>query len=131
MTQTFEVFDRDALAALLKREVPRIRASDYFSKTPESGERVDEELARWDAYLSQFAKLTDAKCLCCGTSLRCPLGMGLFGGFEWGLVHGEGHCATCRYPMRGHHCVKDLGTIHNLFLPYHPSVLAFPREEKP
>ncbi len=129
--ETFETFDAGALAALQKREIRRVRAADYLSKTDESGAGADDELARWDAYFSQFAKLTDAKCLCCGTSLRCPLGMGIFGGFEWGLAHGEGHCAMCRYPMRALHRVKDLGTIHNLILPYHPSVLGFPHEEKP
>jgi len=124
--QTFETFDRAALAVLRTRDVPRVRASDYFSKGPDADEQTDEGMARWDAYLSQFAKLTEARCLCCGTSLRCVLGMGIFGGFEWGLAHGEGHCSYCRYPMRGIHKVEGLGTIRNLFLPYHPSTLSFP-----
>lgn len=124
-TEVFETFDPQALAALQARDVPRVRAVDYFSKTEASDATTDEELARWDDYLSKFARLTDGQCLCCGKSLRCPLGMGLFGGFEWGLAHGEGHCAHCRYPMRGHHRVDGLGTIRNLFLPYHPSTLAF------
>jgi hypothetical protein len=126
--ETFETFDRTALEVLQRRDVPRVRASDYFTKVPDAGAEVDDELARWDAYLSQFAKLTDAKCLCCDTSLRCYLGMGFFGGFEWGLAHGEGHCSHCHYPMRGHHRVDGLGTIRNLFLSYHPSVLGFPAE---
>lgn len=129
--QTFETFDRDALAALQARDVPRVRAADYFSKKDEADTTVDDELARWDEYLSRFAKLTDAKCLCCGTSLRCTLGLGIFGGFEWGLAYGEGHCSYCRYPMRGHHKVDGLGTIHNLFLAYHPSELSFAPKEEP
>ncbi len=129
--QTFETFDRDALAALQARDVPRVRAADYFTKKDEADTTVDDELARWDEYLSRFARLTDAKCLCCGTSLRCTLGLGIFGGFEWGLAYGEGHCSYCRYPMRGHHKVDGLGTIHNLFLAYHPSELSFALKEEP
>ena len=130
-TEVFETFDRTALVALQARDIPRVRAAQYLSKLESAGPEVDEELARWDAYFAQFAKLTDAKCLCCGTTLSCGLGMGIFGGFEWGLAHGEGHCAHCRYPMRGHHCVDDLGTIRNLFLPYHPSTLSFASKEEP
>lgn len=136
---TFATFNREALAALQARDVPRVRAADFFDKkgdearTPEEEAALDQELARWDTYLAAFAKSTDGKCLCCGTSLSCPLGMGVFGGVEWGLTHGEGYCAHCGYPMRGHHRVKDLGTIKNLFLPYHPSELSFepkPKEEE-
>ena len=126
----FDTFNHEALAALQARDIPRVRAADYFSKDLDAGTEVDQALAEWDAYFSDFAKLTDAKGLCCDTSLRCPLGMGIFGGFEWGLAHGEGHCATCRYPMRGHHRVEGLGKIHNLFLAYHPSALSFPADVK-
>ena len=129
--EVFSVFDRHALAALQARDVPRVRAADYLSKDPDAGAEADQALAQWDDYFAGFAKLTDAKCLCCGTSLRCALGMGFFGGFEWGLAHGEGHCSYCRYPMRGHHLVDGLGTIHNLFLPYHPSALSFAAKEEP
>jgi hypothetical protein len=135
VVETFETFDHAALTALQARDVPRVRACDYLSKPPvQSGSEIveaDEELARWDVYFAQFAKLTDAKCLCCGQSLRCYLGMGLFGGFAWGMANGEGHCTYCRYPMRGHHRVESLGTIHNLFLPYHPSTLSFASVEEP
>lgn len=129
--EVFETFDRQALVALQARDVPRVRAADYLSKNAESDAESDEALARWDTYFAQFAKLTEAQCLCCGKSLRCPLGMGLLGGFEWGLAHGEGHCAHCHYPMRGHHIVGDLGTIRNLYLPYHPSTLSFEPKEEP
>lgn len=128
-TEVFETFDQHALDALRARDVPRVRAADYFSKGPAADAETDEELARWDDYFAKFAKLTEGTCLCCGKSLRCAFGMGLFGGFEWGMVHGEGHCAYCRYPMRGHHIVDGLGTIRNLFLPYHPSGLLFAPKE--
>lgn len=129
--EVFSTFDHAALVALQARDIPHARASDYLSKTTsaqtaEEAAETDDALVRWDDYFAGFAKLSNAACLCCGQHLTCYLGMGLFGGFEWGIVHGEGHCMSCRYPMRGHHQVKGLGTIRNLFLPYHPSVLAFP-----
>lgn len=129
--EVFETFDHVALVALQARDIPRVRATQYFSKLASAGAEADEEFVRWDAYFAQFAQMTDAKCLCCGTTLSCWLGMGFFGGFEWGLAHGEGHCATCRYPMRGYHRVDDLGTIRNLFLSYHPSTLSFASKEEP
>jgi hypothetical protein len=127
--EVFETFGYAAWTALRAREIPRVRAADYFTPDDASDAAAIAELAQWDEYLSQFAKLTSAKCLCCGNQLSCPLGMGLFGGFEWGLAHGEGHCAHCRYPMRGHHRVEGLGTIRNLFLAYHPSLLLYAPEE--
>lgn len=27
--------------------------------------------------------------------------------FEWDLVHGEGRCPKCKWPMTGHHFIKD------------------------
>ena len=132
--EVFSTFDHAALVSLQARDIPRVRSSDYFSKTDvaqtaEGEAKTDEDLARWDAYLAGFAKLIDGRCLCCGEHLSCPLGMGLLGGFEWGLAHGDGHCVHCRYPMRGHHQVEGLGTIRNLFLAYHPSTLAFGLKE--
>lgn len=129
--EVFLTFNREALAALQARDIPRVRAAQYFSKTDAADAETDQALARWDQYLAQFAEMADAKCLCCGTQLSCQLGMGLFGGFEWGLVHGEGHCTHCQYPMRGHHRVDGLGTIRNLFLSYHPSTIVFPPKEAP
>ena len=129
--EVFEAFGRAAWASLRVRDVPRVRAADYFSLKNAADTVAAAELAQWDSYLSQFAKLTDARCLCCGNQLSCRLGMGLLGGFEWGLAHGEGHCVHCRYPMRGHHRVEGLGTIKNLFLPYHPSLIMHLPEETP
>jgi hypothetical protein len=128
--EIFETFDRRALAALQARDVPRVWAADYFTLKEDADAEDARALARWDDYLAGFAKLTDAKCLCCGTSLRCVFGLGFFGGFEWGQAHGEGHCSTCHYPMRGYHRVDGLGTIPNLFLPYHPSEFAFTAKEE-
>lgn len=130
--EVFATFDHVALAALQARDVPRVRASDYFTKTADAGPEAEQEFARWDAYLAGFGKLTGGTCLCCGIRLGGHLierAMGVVGGVEWGLVHGEGHCSRCGYPMRGHHQVDGLGTIRNLFLAYHPSTLSFSAKE--
>jgi hypothetical protein len=126
----FEQFNQEALEALKTRDLPRVRAADYFTKDDDAPPEADEQMAQWDEYLSKFVKLTDGKCVCCGISLRCALGMGLFGGFEWGFAHGEGRCVHCHYPMRGHHKVEGLGTVNNLFLAYHPSGLSFAEKEE-
>jgi hypothetical protein len=122
-------FDRQTLAALQARDIPRVRAADYFSKNELADAETDQVLARWDAYLAQFARIEGGICICCGQCLAAlsPRGIDLMigGGFEWGVAHGEGRCRYCHYPMRGHHQVDGLGTIKNLFLPYHPSTLAF------
>lgn len=118
----FDTFGPHALEALKARDIPRVRAADYFTPLPDDPDAA-QAMERWDSYLAKFARLTDAKCLCCGNSLRCTLGMGISGGFRWGLAHGEGHCRYCNYPMRGYHAVDGVGVVRNLFLPYHPSGL--------
>lgn len=127
--ETFPKFNREVLKALKARDLPKLRAADLFSKTdaprtPEEEADANKELDAWDAYLAQFVA-RQPHCICCGTDLRCPLGMGWMGGFEWGLAHGSGHCRFCGYPMQGHHRVKDVGTIKNLFLQRHPETLSF------
>lgn len=129
----FTKFDRQALAALQARDVPRVRAADYLSKSTDAGAEADQELARWDVYFAQFARIEQGNCICCGQCLAAfsqrGLDLMIGGGFEWGTTHGEGYCRYCRYPMRGHHRVDDLGTIRNLFLPYHPSTLSIASKE--
>jgi hypothetical protein len=47
-------------------------------------------------------------CPACGeplTGLLANLGYGA--AFEWGFIHGFGHCSQCHYPMKGHHYIKD------------------------
>ena len=56
------------------------------------------------------------------------------GGFEWGLVHGEGHCRFCRWPARVHHFIKDasgkdLISARNIVLQYHPSARRLSKPE--
>src|SRR5690606_20771728 len=70
-------------------------------------------VAALDAYFAPFAQpVFDENresekpmlCLKCGEPLTGLLAS-MFGrgGFEWGIAHGEGHCAGCRWPARGHH----------------------------
>ena len=135
----FTKFDRQALAALQTRDVPRVRAADYLSKPAnaeaEAEAEAAQELARWDAYFAQFARIEQGNCICCGQCLAAfsqrGLDLMIGGGFKWGTTHGEGYCRYCLYPMRGHHHVDDLGTIRNLFLPYHPSALSIAPKEEP
>ena len=128
-------FDRQTLAALQARDIPRVRAADYFSKTEAADAETDQALAGWDSYLQQFARMEQGICICCGQCLAAlslrGIDLMIGGGFEWGLTHGEGRCRYCLYPMRGHHQVDGLGTIQNLYLPYHPSVLSIAPQEEP
>lgn len=79
-------------------------------------------------YFHAFATPTRGEhgdeCINCG----CAIG-GMLGSFEWGLVHGEGRCSVCHWPMRAHHFMKDkdggdLATLRNLPLPYHPDFVS-------
>lgn len=66
-------------------------------------------------------------CVSCGKDFNPDLAGFLLngGGFEWGLVHGEGRCSNCGWPATGHHFVKDengdeVMTLRNFVLQYHP-----------
>lgn len=82
-------------------------------------------------YFHQFVKpVREAKdqspiCFHCGEHLTGVMAMLGRGGFEWGITHGEGHCAGCKWPARAHHFAKnamgeDLFTLRNFVLSYHP-----------
>ena len=83
-----------------------------------------------NTYLSHFAAPSKEKgqpCLACGEALNGDLVSALMGkgGFEWGLVHGQGHCRNCGWPTTAYHFIKDrhgeeLATIHNVLLQAHP-----------
>ena len=99
-----------------------------------------------DSYFSQFVQLKgereDGKfvideqpCVKCGEGLNPGLSGALFGkgGFEWGLVHGHGHCRNCGWPAVAHHFVKDADgkevmTLQNVILQVHPD---FVKTKKP
>lgn len=95
-----------------------------------------------DAYFHGFAQpvitIVDGKkslgkmpCLKCGE----PTADGIMsfltgkGGFTWGIAHGEGFCANCRWPARAHHFIKDANgegvvTLRNFVLQYHPDFVS-------
>lgn len=90
-----------------------------------------------DAYFEPFAMppmtMTESgrpsvgkhPCLKCGCPLHAELTDQLFGygGFEWGLVHGEGRCVKCRWPARKYHFIKGPGGEEqriDFILQYHP-----------
>jgi hypothetical protein len=84
-------------------------------------------IAAFDAYFAPFAQpdKDEARCPGCEKSLTGLSAMFLGGGFTWGLVHGEGHCAACHWPARAHHFIKDAKgddviTLRNYVLAYHP-----------
>lgn len=67
-------------------------------------------------------------CLSCGKALTGLAAFMAGGGFEWGLAHGEGHCAACRWPATCYHFVKDADgkgvlTLQNVILQYHPDLV--------
>lgn len=89
-----------------------------------------------DAYLRHFAAPkygADGKVAEGHPCLHCeePLAGGLMsllgrGGFEWGLVHGQGHCRNCGWPATAYHFVKDrdgaeLLSFRNVILQAHPN----------
>jgi len=91
----------------------RIRA------TAGSEEDIAEVLAAIDEYLESFAQPTqDMKCLKCGTA-QTGLLASCLGGFEWGIVNGEGRCSACGWPGRAIHRIPDVGEL-DMLLQYHP-----------
>lgn len=104
-------------------------AADLFDITG-ADDAPEGYLESIDAYLSNFAapiyttsgggETKYQTCLHCDGLLG-----GMFGGFEWGICHGEGHCGFCGWPARAHHFAKDadgkeLFTLRNYALQYLP-----------
>lgn len=100
--------------------------------TEEARTQMREFCEDADKYLSVFAEpVKDDRgnivCLKCGEELTGLIASFLGrGGFEWGLVHGEGYCRCCKWPGRGMHYPKgrdgkELFTLRNFVLQYHPS----------
>lgn len=90
-----------------------------------------EEQAYIYNYLRQFLVPTEggdgfimgAPCNVCGKSLG-----GFVGTFKYFVIHGEGYCSNCQWPVRTHHYIKDgngndIVTIRGFGLMYHPSVI--------
>jgi len=81
---------------------------------------IAEAMAAIDKYLAIFAQpIPEMRCLKCGTPQTGLLAAMLHNGFQWGLVNGEGACATCGWPGRGIHRIPDVGVLE-MVLQYHP-----------
>jgi hypothetical protein len=126
------------MAEILKK--PKADHLDWRTFIEAKPDTEADIIAALDRYFSPFAALpikTDENgknvvdkqpCINCGKLLNGGLTsflLGEGGGFEWGLVHGEGHCAACRWPARAYHFIKDAGgkdvmTLRNVILQYHP-----------
>lgn len=76
--------------------------------TIQEGELSDEEIAQLDKYLEHYAN-TEGKCVKCEKKLLGTMVDQLIGGstFEWGLVHGQGNCKNCGWPVVLYHFPKD------------------------
>lgn len=118
--------------ATLRQTVPHATLESIGAKLKEG---ADPEFAEdLTAYLHHFAAPNGEghPCLRCsepmvGSSADSMLvAMGMTrGGFEWGLVHGHGHCRCCGWPATLYHFIKDrhgkeLLTIRNILLQQHP-----------
>ncbi len=108
----------------MSRTLTELKADNLSFATPESigmevgdlNETTRKALLALTEYLKAF--IAGNKCPRCGSEIG-----GIFGSFMWGIANGEGMCANCKYPMRAIHRIKEVGTINNLILAYHPSVL--------
>lgn len=120
----FERLDKDALAALKSRALPRCRGADMM-QVGEGGDAAEGArlMALADTYFAQFLPKTDSKCVCCGWELT-----GFVGSFTWGLTNGEGFCGRCKYPARAIHRIAEVGTLRHFVLQYHPDELSFDDE---
>lgn len=108
----------------MSRTLTELKADNLPCATPESigievGE-LNEATRKALSVVTEYLKLFIAGNTCprCGREAG-----GIFGSFTWGVTNGEGMCAECKYPMRAIHRIKGVGTISNMILAYHPSVL--------
>ena len=86
------------------------------------GEVTDVEKAQMDEYLSNYVVPPENRCIKCDSKLIGTLTDQLLGTtFEWGMVHGEGHCRKCGWPARYYHHPKE-GPLESftLMLQVHP-----------
>jgi hypothetical protein len=113
-------FDLNELRSL---PLPRAEASD--GALP-----VEKEYAqRW--LPPRLDESGGVHCVGCGSLLTGGLSGLLLGTFDWGIVHGEGYCRECHYPVRMYHYLPDaLGEERRINYPLqpHPDDLKLPEE---
>lgn len=118
-------------------ELANVKRMDWRKTMTAGAETPPEFIAALDKYFEPFAEPVRGEersekpllCIKCDEPLTGMLAS-MFGkgGFTWGMVHGEGHCAGCGWPARAHHYITDkdgseLVTLRNVILQYHPDVV--------
>ena len=118
------VMAHDKLAQLQAAALPRLTWQEVFS-LKEGATLTPEDDATLTAYFAHFTPSPGGNCICCetrifGDEIEHALGIAHF---EWGLMNGEGHCASCEYPARVYH--RNIGPIRflNRICQYHPAEL--------
>lgn len=118
--KTLAIMQSENYPTLLVENIMQI---ELKKDTPEAIDEKENTTKIIQEYLNQFAN-TNGKCPCCNRDLG-----GILGTFRWGIVHGEGECGDCGYPVRGHHVIKNeegetFLTFQNYMMPYHPNGLS-------
>lgn len=127
---------REKLEELKKKDLQRATAEsiglDLRAKdgVPGGLEALEEAKRRIEAYLKMFLAPGEPHKMCVGCEtllIGKNIIESLGSTFEWGIAHGEGHCAKCGYPARGIHRVKlddkDGELVINQVLQYAPEGL--------
>jgi len=123
------------LKELQDKKLPRTTIADLpfelkLKKGARESQKAKEAKENFIKIINKYLRMfvSDKKCINCEEDLS-----GIFGTFNWGIVHGEGHCSNCGYPARGRHYIKAKNLVIDdkeeteLILPfilqYHPSEL--------
>lgn len=112
----------------LRQAVEHARAEDLVKFTKIEGPEATELAEDVRAYFHRFARPAEGHpCLACGEKLNPSMVESLMGkgGFEWGLVHGHGHCRNCGWPATAYHFIKDrhgkeIAVLRGVVLQAHP-----------
>jgi hypothetical protein len=117
-----------AVIKALRASVPHATVESIATVNDGADAQLVEDLAAYQHHFAAPPQGEDHPCLRCEKPLKRSLVsqlMGQEGGFEWGLVHGQGHCRNCGWPATLYHFIRDrngndLLTIRNLLLQQHP-----------
>lgn len=83
--------------------IENVRCGDELSA--EARKNLSEYLA---GFLAPVIDSDSIRCPCCNAHIWSGDGIMdyLIGTFTWGLVHGDGFCGRCKWPIRMYHFVK-------------------------
>lgn len=105
---------------------------DWRSVMSAKSKLPEKHVKALDDYFSHFVavevkdnEIQPQDCVNCGKRMTGLTAMFGGGGFEWGIQHGVGHCANCKWPAYGHHFITDADgeefvTLRNFILQVHP-----------